>query len=346
MSLHRTLLGNLRARGGNAKEFPLPRGWISGLVMSNGTDTAHDIDFAAGSCRDSGNLHNIETSSTFVKQLDVPWATGTAAGGLGTLQIDGAQTVTCGDGDGGSSRDTLTINSGTFVVTPAAGDTLIVVGSASNDGNYQVVTSSTTVAEVAAASFAAEATSAAVIHMIESDQTYHDFAILSGRTVDFGYDTSVTATNLLSESGYVYYRRLGSRRTDGSANWYQFFQHGDRVLLDAAVRDVSTSSTGLDVVSHTLTSIPIGVRVEAIISITLDFNNTGFHKVGHGDISTLTAPGSSDYDIETRAGHELNHWNGELLTDTSSVVKSHSSAEVDFWDIQTRGWVDRRGKDD
>jgi len=60
----------------------LPKGYLDGGAMSNGTDTTNDIDFTAVECRDDGDTVNIVTSSTFTKQLDVEWAVGTGAGGL------------------------------------------------------------------------------------------------------------------------------------------------------------------------------------------------------------------------------------------------------------------------
>lgn len=63
----------------------LRRGYIDGLILSNnGTDADHDIDIAAGVCRDSGNAVDMELTSTLVKQLDAAWAVGTNAGGLDT----------------------------------------------------------------------------------------------------------------------------------------------------------------------------------------------------------------------------------------------------------------------
>ena len=65
-----------------------PRGYIDGLIMSNGTDADHDIDFAAGVCRDKLSTRNMRPSA-MTKQLDVTWAAGTAAGGLNDADIVG-----------------------------------------------------------------------------------------------------------------------------------------------------------------------------------------------------------------------------------------------------------------
>lgn len=58
----------------------LPRGYIDGLTLSNGTDTTNDINIAAGTCRDSTNTVNITISTAMGKQLDANWAAGGTTG--------------------------------------------------------------------------------------------------------------------------------------------------------------------------------------------------------------------------------------------------------------------------
>jgi hypothetical protein len=58
-----------------------PRSYLAGLGMTNGTDADHDINIAAGVCRNAANDGDI-TLSAIVKQIDASWSAGTAAGGL------------------------------------------------------------------------------------------------------------------------------------------------------------------------------------------------------------------------------------------------------------------------
>jgi hypothetical protein len=58
----------------------LPRGYIDGCVLSNGTDATNDINIAAGVCRDSTNTVDITVAAMLGKQLDANWAPGAAAG--------------------------------------------------------------------------------------------------------------------------------------------------------------------------------------------------------------------------------------------------------------------------
>jgi len=70
-----------------ASALAFPRSYLAGLSISNSTsgespDADHDIDIAAGECRDSTHTANIALANAITKQLDADWAEGTHAGGL------------------------------------------------------------------------------------------------------------------------------------------------------------------------------------------------------------------------------------------------------------------------
>jgi hypothetical protein len=68
-----------------------PRGYISGLILSNnGSDAVNDIDIAVGACRDGADTYNMILSGALTKRLDAAWAVGTNQGGLdGTESVAG-----------------------------------------------------------------------------------------------------------------------------------------------------------------------------------------------------------------------------------------------------------------
>ena len=55
---------------------------ISGLILSNDTDTAHDINITAGKCRDAGDAVVMALATERTKKIDVVWADGNDAGGF------------------------------------------------------------------------------------------------------------------------------------------------------------------------------------------------------------------------------------------------------------------------
>jgi len=60
----------------------LPVNYLSGMNLSNGSDSDHDINITSGGARNSTDASSLTLSSTFVKQIDATWANGSAAGGL------------------------------------------------------------------------------------------------------------------------------------------------------------------------------------------------------------------------------------------------------------------------
>lgn len=74
---------NLQLREALLKTVPMPRGYISGLIMSNNiVDANHDIDIAVGKCRDAGDAESILFTTAMTKQIDANWAAGTNQGGF------------------------------------------------------------------------------------------------------------------------------------------------------------------------------------------------------------------------------------------------------------------------
>lgn len=65
---------------GGWRQPGLPKGYISGFIVSNGTDTTNDYDVTAGKCRDSTDSVDIIVTARTGKQLDASWAVGSTAG--------------------------------------------------------------------------------------------------------------------------------------------------------------------------------------------------------------------------------------------------------------------------
>ena len=140
----------------------------TGIVISNGTDADHDIDFAAGTeVLYNGSTYKYFTGTALAKQIDANWTEGDAAGGF-------------------PSGLSLTADTGYY---------LFMIGKA--DG-----------------------------------------------TVDYGFDTSLTAANLLSDAtGYTYYKAIWWVITDASSNIQAFTQvNGDTCRYTAQITDVEDST--------------------------------------------------------------------------------------------------------
>jgi hypothetical protein len=65
-----------------ATAAPMPRGYLSGLTLSNDADATNDINVTAGAARNADNDGGLILASEQTKQIDASWATGDDAGGL------------------------------------------------------------------------------------------------------------------------------------------------------------------------------------------------------------------------------------------------------------------------
>lgn len=115
---------------------------------------------------------------------------------------------------------------------------------------------------------------ASAIHPVQNTTTYHYFALsnASGSVVDFGFDTSLTATNLLADAaviaaGLTKYSRQLSVITDGSANILAFKQSGTLFIWDAHTTVLSIG-VGSAPTSRTNYSVktPAGIPTKAILN--------------------------------------------------------------------------------
>lgn len=178
---------------------------------------------------------------------------------------------------------------------------------------------------------------------------YHCFVIRkdSDGSVDFGFDTSVTAAN--KPSGYSAYRRILSIRTDSSGNIMRFAQVRDHVLWKDPPCDCYTVNPGTDAVLQTLT-VPTGVQVLA------DFNWFAYFPNAARNIY-FTCPDQDD---------EVGNFNADPIADFYSlggaamqsagrrVIRTNTSAQIRYRQtdanasaavgLGTNGWVDPRGR--
>jgi hypothetical protein len=169
--------------------------------------------------------------------------------------------------------------------------------------------------------------------------------------VDPLFSLSATAPTL--PANYTLFRRIGSMKTDGSAQWVKFIQDGDRFTWAAPVLDVNANNPGTSAVTRTL-STPLGVRVQANLTVIGEGNAfAGPGGVYISDLSATDAAASStnssvfsylspNTTIDAILGAQVS-----VMTDTSSQVRSRiqiSSANVTLY-MSTIGWIDRRGRD-
>ena len=271
--------------------YNLPRGWISGLNITTGTNT---VAVAIGEARDSTNSADIKLVTSFTK----------------TIQASGDWAVETGNG----------LDSG----------------------------------------------------VIEADTWYHVFVIKNDSTGNGDILISKSRTSPSMPSGYTYFRRIASLRTDSTPEIIRVFNNGDDFYYVAPPIDINASgSTNVSSTptTKTLSYVPTGIRVYAKMRFLISSNVSnaniaaiiypvdcndptdtpgfldGAHETTLPDANLVTLYQDAYQTIQNIAG-EIS-----ILTNTSAQFKvaTYALGSADSnacFHVVTTGWTDSRGKDD
>lgn len=129
------------------------------------------------------------------------------------------------------------------------------------------------------------------------DTWYHMFVISKDfNETDFGFDTAVDASNLLTDAAdYTQFRRIGSIKTNGSSNIRQFYQKKNLFIYRDRIQDFSTGSwVGGARTVITLPSVPLGIETEAQLYFALLNNNSS---PSGSDVITLESMYVNDFTV-------------------------------------------------
>jgi hypothetical protein len=182
---------------------------------------------------------------------------------------------------------------------------------------------------------------------------YHVFALYNPTTAltDFLFSASASSPNV--PTGYTYFRRIGSFKTDASNYITNFSQNGDEFLWVDPPLDWSQAANGYigTSASNISISVPLGLKITAMLNATCghgtntpaiyisspDVNDEAPTSAGTSPIGQLTAPETSK---RFSAGTIL------VRTNTSRQIRARSNYETTSLDLTTTGYLDFRGKFD
>jgi hypothetical protein len=191
---------------------------------------------------------------------------------------------------------------------------------------------------------------------LSADTTYHVFLLrktVSDTTVDVGFDTSTSATNLLADATeYSFFRRIGSVTTDSSANIRGFTQDGDEFIYDVYILDFNDANPGSGSAFHVTRAltVPTGIQVRALVVFQTRNSTPGanrFYAMTSFDQTETTPSVTAGFDLEVREFNEAPTVFKTVRTDISGQVRVSGDASNNDIDIRatTYGWIDIRGKD-
>ncbi|MGI9489172.1 MAG: hypothetical protein ACR2RF_25455 [Geminicoccaceae bacterium] len=176
---------------------------------------------------------------------------------------------------------------------------------------------------------------------------YHTFVLGAGnrRDVDMGFDSAITASNLLtSASGYDVFRRVGSVKVGGATTILGFTQIGNRFLWDTPILDISLINTLGSTARLDEISTPPDVKADAILNV---FTNDAAVPYA----VYISNPGTTDVDVVAsgvpggNAGGANSFDTTQVIvsTNNNSRIRSRANATIDQYHVNTVGWIDPRG---
>jgi len=185
---------------------------------------------------------------------------------------------------------------------------------------------------------------------IANSTIYHAYEIQRPDTgeVDACVSLSASAPTFGAHipAAYTRYRRIGTMKTNGSAQWVGFTQKGDNFLWSSPVADVSGAAPPNTNALNLALTVPTGVQVEALIVAELAYTSAqGYSYYSSLDTTDGTAGGG---------GRNDQYVNSTLIdaidnlcrrTNTSAQIRARFSTTGVLYYITTLGWIDRRGRD-
>lgn len=179
---------------------------------------------------------------------------------------------------------------------------------------------------------------------IANNTWYHVFAIINAGAADVYFDTSLTAAN--KPASTTAFRRIGSFRTNGSAQIIDFVQFGDEFLWKVAVQDVSTTTLTTTSTLFSLT-VPSGVQVIARMRVIGQVPNNGDTVLIQSPDETTQVANSPTGNAQFTAQSGLAQAGQlDIRTNTSGQIRTVTSTANAALYVVTFGWIDRRGRDD
>lgn len=233
--------------------------------------------------------------------------------------------------------------SGCTLSTAGASTTMSIAAGLAMDvaGGFPMVLSA--IAKTTSAWAVGTATGGLDTGAIANSTWYHFYVIKRIDTSVVDVVFSLNATTPTLPTNYTAYRRIGSGKTNGSAQWTAFIQVGDYFRWLAQVSDVTTTNPGTAAVTSTLT-VPTGVQVTALMV-------AGVKDTGATAVQLLVSDLAA---TDTNAYYQTTEWTVniygyvplQIMTNTSAQVRyrSQNATAGTTVNLITEGWLDARGK--
>ncbi len=173
-----------------------------------------------------------------------------------------------------------------------------------------------------------------------ASQWYHLYVIENPTSGVADELCSESATSPTMPSGYTKKRRIGSFRTNSSADILAFSQNGNEFLWHTPVSDVVAAATTAGNTLNTLT-VPTGIRVNALFIGQVSYLSGPVW----GDFwSPDSAPSPAGSAVLANVANSAGGGEFNVRTNTAAQIYSGFNGTTGIYYINTFGWVDTRGQ--
>lgn len=177
---------------------------------------------------------------------------------------------------------------------------------------------------------------------IAASTWYHVHLIKNPTTAAVDVLISLSATAPTLPAGFTLFRRIGSMKTDASSHWLPFVQTGDRFDWTTPIQDFN-AFTGLPATTLTpfTLSVPTGLSVAAFFGAA--YSGSGTILIESGLVSYLPSSFPGLATLSSAGGTAFGEF--YVQTNTLGQVKVSGPSGSTLYFV-TRGWIDRRGRDE
>jgi hypothetical protein len=324
-----------------ARVVPLAGGTLTGPLATTSTVTLNADPAAALQAATKQYVDNtaVSVSGDTMTGLLVLSANPAAALGAATKQY-----VDAGIAGIAPPRSYL---SGLGLSTAGASATFTVAaGAAVNSTNVDMMTLASPLSKTTGAWAVGSGNGALDTSVITFSTWYHVFLIKRTDTGVVDVLISQLPSAPTMPPNYTEWRRIGSMLTDISDKWVLFHQLGDEFLWDVPLNDVSTSTLTTTSTLFTV-NVPTGVQVNALMRASMSSGTAGTGML-------VQSPDESTQAVATPAGNvsmtAINNTTSfraplNIRTNTSAQIRAVASAASTTFQVNTYGWIDRRGRD-
>jgi hypothetical protein len=222
----------------------------------------------------------------------------------------------------------------------------VAIGAAADSTNSALMTLAVATTKTTSSWQAGAGNGALDTGTIANSTWYHVYLIYSpgSNLVDVLVSTSASSPTM--PATYTQYRRIGSMKTDGSAQWTKFIQAGDDFWWNTPTVDVDTTTT----TSATLltVNVPLGLSVVYRCSLRMGIGGTATAILLTSPLVADTAPateGPLSASLSLPTTSDSGNGMHAILTNTDQKIRSRATTAGLGHVITCFGYTDRRGRD-